>query len=132
VDMGPVHLLFLFASSAGTHSAYLRALAGLARSLHECDLSQLRRASLAEAPAALLSALQPSRGLRRPSLRLLPATRAVVRHALALANEVAEGGTMLFADALRAPLLLSSVVTRRTILVTRSAALPEGLGAKAR
>ena len=133
-DMGKVHLVFLFVSSAESHGAYLRALSGLARTLQE-DGGRLLRAAAAETRAAFLAALEPEPPeLRRvvPSRRLTQATRALTRHVLHLADEIGAGGIVLFADTLRSPSLLESIVTRRMVLATRSGALPERIASKAR
>jgi DNA integrity scanning protein DisA with diadenylate cyclase activity/mannitol/fructose-specific phosphotransferase system IIA component (Ntr-type) len=132
--LGRVHLVFLFVSSLGTHATYLRALSALARALGD-DVGRARAAARATTPDQFLAALGPvPPDLKRiaPSRRLPHAVRALVRHVLYLADELDAGGIVVFADTLRAPELLHTVVTQRTVLATRAGALPATIVNKAR
>ena len=133
-ELGPVYLIFFFVSSRSTHPRYLSALSALARVLEDGD-ARVRRAARAGTAVGVLSALrQSSSDVRRvvPSRRLPHGMRALIRHVLVLADEIAAGGIIVFADALREPALLETVVTKRMVLVTRSGALPDAIVRRAR
>lgn len=133
-ELGPVHLIFMFVSSADSQAMYLSALSGLARALQDGG-DRISRAARAETPERLLAALGPLPSeIPRvvPSRRLTRDTRALIRHALQLADEIDAGGILLFADTLRSPTLLESVVTDRMVLATRAGGLPDRIARKAR
>ena len=133
-DMGLVHLIFLFVSSPASQAAYLSALSGLARIMQDAG-DRVSRAAHADSPMKLMAALGPAPAENRrvvPSRKLTRATRALTRHVLLLADEIDAGGILLFADTLRSPSLLESIVTNRIVLATRGGAVPERIARKAR
>ncbi|MBZ0135054.1 MAG: diadenylate cyclase [Planctomycetes bacterium] len=134
-ELGRVHLIFLFISSPRNHDVYLRVLSQLANVFKDPDdPDRLERAIRADTPAKLKSALGENVRKRRiiVSRRLPQVTRALIRNLLRFADDVDAEAIILFTDVFRNPALLGSFITKKLILATRAAEIPEALSAKAR
>lgn len=134
-EMGRVHLVFLFISSPKNHDVYLRVLSQLANVFKDPDdPDRLERATRGDTPAKLKRALGDNVRKRRliVSRRLPQVTRALIRNLLRFADDVDAEAIVLFTDVFRNPGLLGSFITKKLVLATRSAEVPEALAAKAR
>jgi DNA integrity scanning protein DisA with diadenylate cyclase activity len=134
-DVGRVHLIFLFISSARTHDQYLRVLGQLANTIKDdTEPDRLERAIRADTPARLKAALGESVRKRRVivSRSLPPVTRALIRNLLRFADDVDAEAIILFADVFRNPQLLASFISKKIVLATRAADVPDVLAEKAR
>lgn len=134
-ELGRVNLIFLFISSPRNHDVYLRVLGQLANVFKDPDdPDRLERAIRADTPAKLKSALGENVRKRRiiVSRRLPQVTRALIRNLLRFADDIDAEAIILFTDVFRNPTLLSSFITKKLILVTRAAEVPEALATKSR
>jgi diadenylate cyclase len=134
-EMGRVHLMFLFISSPRNQDTYLRLLGQLAGVFKGPEgVLRLERATRADTPLKLKAALGESVSkIRVVVSRNLPeVTRALIRNLLRFADEVDAEAIILFTDVFRNPALLASLISRKIVLATRAADVPEELVAKAR
>ena len=134
-ELGRVHLVFLFISSPKNHDIYLRVLGQLANVFKDPDdPDRLERAIRADTPAKLKSALGENVRKRRivVSRRLPQVTRALIRNLLRFADDIDAEAIILFTDVFRNPALLGSFISKKLVLATRAAEVPEALASKSR
>jgi diadenylate cyclase len=134
-ELGRVHLFFLFVYSSATHEKYLKALAELAELFRgPAGPERLERALKADSPDKLRRALGFGQRRTRVVLsRRLPAVaRVLIRTLLRFAEEIDAGAIVLFSDVFRNQSLLTSFISQRIVLATRSAEVPDALAARAR
>ncbi|MCB9894178.1 MAG: DNA integrity scanning protein DisA nucleotide-binding domain protein [Planctomycetes bacterium] len=134
-EMGRVHLVFLFISSPKTHDVYLRVLGQLANTFKDdTEPDRLERAIRADTPAKLKEALGENVRKRRliVSRSLPPVTRALIRNLLRFADDVDAEAIILFTDVFRNPQVLASFISKKIVLATRAADVPDVLADKAR
>ncbi|MCB9932719.1 MAG: DNA integrity scanning protein DisA nucleotide-binding domain protein [Planctomycetes bacterium] len=134
-ELGRVHLVFLFVSSPKTHDQYLRVLGQLANALKDSEQNgRLELALNADTPTKLRKALGDKMRQTRVvvSRRLPQVTRALIRNLLRFADDIDAEAIILFSDVFRNPSLLASFISRKIVLATRSADIPDVLVEKAR
>lgn len=134
-ELGRVHLIFLFISSPKHHDAYLRVLGQLAASFRDAqDAQRLELAMNADTPIKLRAALGETVRTQRVvvSRRLPDVTRALIRNLLRFAEDIDAEAIILFSDVFRNPGLLASFISRKIVLATRAADVPDALIEKAR